>query len=179
MSTKTNLILDITIFTVFLTVANPHLTGNTLHEWLGIALAAAIVTHLLFHWKWLVSLTKSFFQNLFHSSRLNYVMNLFFFIAMTGAIFSGLMISKDVMSFLGIQLDVSRSWKTIHNLASDASLILLGIHFALHWKWILTNVGRYIVNPLRSWKPRRVGTALVVHPVRVDDDTYLGRLGQK
>ena len=60
------------------------------------------------------------------------------------------MISKDMMSFLGIQLDVSRSWKTIHNLASDASVILLGIHFALHWKWVVTNIGRYIVNPVSS-----------------------------
>ena len=54
MSTKTNLTLDITIFTAFLAVANPTITGMTIHEWLALAFAAAIVTHLIFHWDWLV-----------------------------------------------------------------------------------------------------------------------------
>lgn len=154
-STKTNLILDLTIFAAFLVIASPKLTGNTIHEWLGVAFGAAIVTHLLFHWKWLVEVTTKFFKNFFNQSRLNYVVDLLFFLVMTAALLSGLMISKDVMSYLGIQLDASRSWKTIHNLASDASVILLGIHFALHWKWIVTNFGRYIVNPVASFfKPR-------------------------
>ena len=56
-STKNNLILDITIFAAFLAIASPKLTGNTIHEWLALALAAAIVVHLLFHWKWLVTIS--------------------------------------------------------------------------------------------------------------------------
>jgi len=154
-STKTNLILDLTIFTAFLVIASPKLTGNTIHEWLAVAFSAAIVTHLLFHWHWLVEVTTKFFKNFFNQSRLNYGVDLLFFIAMTAVLFSGLMISKDVLSFFGIQLDVSRSWKTIHNLASDASVILLGIHTALHWKWIVSNIKRYIASPVMSiFKPR-------------------------
>jgi len=68
-----------------------------------------------------------------------------FFIAMTGSIFSGILISKNVLATLGIQLDVNRSWKMIHTLTSDASLIVLGIHFALHWKWVVNSIGRYVV----------------------------------
>jgi hypothetical protein len=146
--TKTNLILDIAIFTAFLVAANPRLTGNTIHEWLSLSFAAAIVTHLLFHWKWLVKMTTSYFKKFFHHSRLHYVVDMFFFVAMTVVMFSGLMISKDILSLLGIQLDVSRSWKTIHSLGSDASIILLGVHFALHWKWIVNSVKLYIVDPI-------------------------------
>jgi hypothetical protein len=149
-STKTNLVLDLTIFTAFLAIASPKLTGNTIHEWLAVAFGAAIVTHLLFHWRWLVNVTTKFFQNFFNQSRLNYVVDLLFFLAMTGALLSGLMISKDVISFLGIQLNVSHSWESLHRLASDTSVILLGIHFSLHWKWIVTNVGRYVVSPIAS-----------------------------
>lgn len=173
-STKTNLVLDIVIFTAFLVAANPSLTGNTIHEWLSLSFAAAIVTHLLFHWHWLVSVTVNFFKNFFNQSRLNYVVDMLFFVAMSAAMLSGLMISKDVMSFLGIQLDVSRSWKTIHTLASDSSIILLGIHFALHWKWVVTNIGRYIVTPIRSvFQPRIVKPATrpyVAVPVRIEKD---------
>mgnify|MGYP001479788482 CR=1 FL=1 len=154
-STKTNLTLDILIFTAFLVSANPHLTGNTIHEWLGVSLAAAIVTHLLFHWDWIVRVGRELFRKLFHQSRLNFVVNTLFFIAMTGSFFSGILISKDVMSALGIQLNVSGGWESLHHLTSDLSVILLGVHTALHWKWIVTNIGRHIVNPIRGLFGRR------------------------
>lgn len=169
-STRTNLVLDLTIFTAFLAIASPKLTGNTIHEWLGVAFGAAIVTHLLFHWKWLVEVTTKFFQNFFNQSRLNYVVDLLFFLVMTAALLSGLMISKDVMSYLGIQLDASHSWKTIHNLASDASVILLGIHFALHWKWIVTNFGRYIVNPVASLFKLRARKPVLTMPFQTSKE---------
>ncbi|GMV65678.1 MAG: hypothetical protein AMXMBFR75_14760 [Candidatus Hinthialibacteria bacterium] len=169
-STKTNLVLDLTIFAAFLAIASPKLTGNTIHEWLAVAFGAAIVTHLLFHWKWLVNVTTKFFQNFFNQSRLNYVVDLLFFIAMTAALFSGLLISKDVMSFLGIELNVSHSWESIHRLASDASVILLGIHFALHWKWLVTNVSRYIVEPVRRMFQPRVQRPLTAITVRVQKE---------
>ncbi|HNC07987.1 MAG TPA: DUF4405 domain-containing protein [Anaerolineales bacterium] len=154
-STKTNLVLDLTIFSAFLAIASPKLTGNTIHEWLAVAFGAAIVAHLLFHWKWLVNVTTKFLHNLFNQSRLNFVVDLLFFLVMTATLLSGLMISKDIMSFLGIQLNVSHSWESLHRLASDASVVLLGIHFALHWKWLVTNIGRYIVSPVASiFKPR-------------------------
>jgi hypothetical protein len=97
MKTKTNLIVDVAIFAAFLIVSNPHLTGNTIHEWLGVSFAAAIITHLLLHWDWIVKVGREFFKKLIHQSRLNFVVNTLFFIAITGSMFSGLLISKDVM----------------------------------------------------------------------------------
>ena len=168
MSTKTKLMLDIAIFSAMLAVTNPRLTGNTIHEWLGISLATAIITHLLFNWNWIVNVTRTFFKKLFHESRLNYVINLLFFIAMTGSFFSGLLISKDVISTLGIQFNVSGAWKMIHSLTSDASVIILGLHVAMHWKWIVTNTGRYIVTPIRNlFQPRPIPQALTVQPVTI------------
>ena len=169
MSTKTNLIVDTTIFAGFLVMSNPHLTGNTIHEWLGVSFAAAIVTHLLLHWDWIVKIGREFFRKILHQAGLNFVVNTLFFIAMTGSLFSGLLISKDVMSFLGIQLDVSRSWKSIHVLLSDASVILLGVHFALHWKWVVTHTGRYIVSPIRGLFQRHAAPqVMAAQPVRVE-----------
>jgi hypothetical protein len=169
MSTKTNLILDITIFTAFLAVANPALTGMTVHEWLALAFAGAIVTHLLFHWDWLVTVTKQFFKKLFHQSRLNYVVDALFFIAMTASMLSGLLISKSVMSTLGIQLNTGHGWESIHKLASDVSLIMLGLHFALHFKWVVTNLKRYLVSPMIHLLQRPRAGALTVWPIRVDE----------
>jgi hypothetical protein len=168
MSTKTNLALDLSIFTAFLAVANPTLTGITIHEWLALAFAAAIITHLLLHWTWVVKVTREFFKKLFHQSRLNYAVDALFFIAVTGAIFSGLMISRSGMSTLGIQLNAGREWRTIHNLTANGSLVLLALHFALHWKWLVANLKRYVVAPLASLFPHRRPETLAAQPVRID-----------
>ena len=168
--TKTNLILDIAIFTVFLVAANPHLTGNTIHEWLSLSFAAAIITHLLFHWDWLAKVTTEFFKKFFHQSRLNYVVDAIFFIAMTTTMLSGLMISKDIMSTLGIQLNVGNGWKNIHHVASDASMLLLGLHFALHWKWIVNSIKRYIVEPVRGIFRKPQQKSLPVHTLQFNQE---------
>jgi len=170
MSTKTNLVLDLTMFGAFLTATNPHLTGNTIHEWLGVSLAGVVITHLLLHWDWIIKVSKEFFKKFLHQSRLNFVVNTLFFVTMTGSFFSGLMISESVLATLGIQLDVSRSWKSIHTLMSDSSVIILGIHFALHLKWVTTNIGRYIVNPIRNLFPRSMPNVMAVQPVRINKD---------
>lgn len=170
MSTKTNLVLDIATFATFIIVSNQKLTGNTIHEWLGVAFAAALIVHLLWHWEWIIKVGGAFFKKMFHQSRLNFVVNLLFFVAMTGSLFSGLLISKSVLATFGIDLgNTVRSWKSIHTLFSDLSLIMLGIHFALHFKWVVTNIGRYIVTPVRSiFQRRSAQNVLAVQPVRMD-----------
>jgi len=155
-STKTNLFLDLTIFAAFLVASNPSLSGLAVHEWLGISFAAVLVTHLLFHWDWVVNQSKTFFKKLFHASGLNYVVDSLLFVAMTAAMLSGILISQNVLPTFGIQLEASRSWRSIHSLSANLSLVLVALHFALHWKWVVTNVQRYILAPL---------TKLVNHPV--------------
>jgi hypothetical protein len=169
MLTKKKLILDLTMFGAFLAVSNPRLTGISIHEWLGVSLIAALITHLLFNWEWIVNIGKAFFRKLWHQSRLNFVVDTAFFIVMTGVLFSGLMISKSVLPTFGIQLAASGSWRSIHFMLSDASVILLGLHFALHWKWMVTNTNRYILNPIRGlFERREVPQGLAAQPVRVE-----------
>ena len=175
--TKTNLVLDLTIFTAFLVASNPRITGNSIHEWLGISFAAAIITHLLFHWQWLVKIGTEFFKKLFHQSRLNFVVDTLFFIAMVGVTFSGILISKDVLQLFSFTLNAGQGWKMIHSLTADLSVITLGIHIALHWKWITTNLGRYILNPIRSLGTSNTASTqgqpaprtLAAQPVRINN----------
>jgi thiosulfate reductase cytochrome b subunit len=108
-------------------------------------------------------------KKLWHRSRLNFVVTTVFFIVMTGTLFSGLRISQSVLSTLGIHLNVSQSWKSIHFLLSDAAVIMLGVHFALHLKWVGTNINRYILNPIRGLFQRRaLPPVLTAQPVRVE-----------
>jgi hypothetical protein len=173
MSTKTNLTLDLIIFTAFLAASNPSITGLPVHEWLSVALIATFVLHLLFHWEWIAALMKTFFKKLFHSSRLNFVIDSLLFVAMTLVMLSGVLISKSVLAAFGIQLEVSRAWRSLHSLSADASVLLVGLHFALHWKWVLNSLQRYIVTPLTGWLPRpaaRSAAPLAVQPVKISEN---------
>ena len=126
----------------------PRLTGMTIHEWLSIAFGAAIVAHLVLHWKWLVATTKRFFGRLNGNTRLNYLVNALFFINMTVVIFTGLMISETALPTIGIRLSEGGALQRLHALSADWVLYLLALHVALHWRWIVTTANRYVVQPL-------------------------------
>jgi len=145
-----NLALDSVVCIAFLITTAPHFSGIAIHEWLSLAFGAAIVTHLLLHWQWIVGITKQFFRSAKGSARANYVLNVLFFLAMTIVIFSGIMISESALPALGINIGRDMSWRRIHGLASNACVLLLGLHLALHWNWLASMAKKYIGAPIRN-----------------------------
>lgn len=154
--TKVNYLVDIAIFIAFLLAMEPRLTNITIHEWLSLAFAATIIVHLLLHWQWLVATTRRFLRKVARQARLNYILNTLFFIDMTLIIFTGIMISEVALPQLGIRFASSFIWRRLHSMTADAGVIILGLHVALHWKWILNTTKRYVVKPILSL---RLGTA--------------------
>lgn len=151
MSMKTNFLVDSIIFVAFLISFDPVLTGIAIHEWISLALAATFLLHILLHWDWVASVTKKFFKKLFHSSRLNYVIDLGVLISGVLVMLSGILISRSILPFLGITLGESHAWRILHSSSADAFLILIALHFALHWKWVLNALKRFISQPLRQY----------------------------
>lgn len=171
MKNKTNFVLDAVIFLGFLAAAVPSLTGLPIHEWLGVALAGTLIVHLLLHMDWLWGVLKRFFKNLWHSSRLNFVVNLAVLMAYVGVTLSGILISRDVVSVFGIQLQENRTWQAIHSLTANATIWLTALHFALHWRWIVNAFKRYILVPVgRLFKREKISIPADprLEPVRVE-----------
>ncbi len=152
-STKINLAVDGGIFLGFLAAGAPHFTGMMVHEWLGLAFGAALITHLLLHWQWLVAVTRRFLSGAPRQARLNYLLNLLLFIDVTLIIYSGLMISRVALPALGLSLEAGGAWWGIHDLTANLSLVLVGLHLALHWQWLVKAIKRYVVQPLTSRRP--------------------------
>jgi hypothetical protein len=151
-ATFTNLLVDLGIFAGFLLVSAPHFTGMSLHEWIGVAFGAATVAHLLLHWKWLVAVIK----RMPAAARVNFVLNTALFIDITIITFTGLLISKVALPFFGISLNAGHAWQSIHTVSADISLWLIGLHVALHWKWIASAANSYLLRPIgrRFHRPR-------------------------
>jgi hypothetical protein len=140
-----NLFVDIAIFLAFLVAMAPHFSGIAVHEWLSIAFGAAIVTHLLLHWQWLVEVTRRFFGKAQWSARVNYVLNALLFADVTIVIFTGLMISESALPMLGIRLSQGGAWHMLHTLTANLFVLLIGLHVALHWQWIFNTAKRLVV----------------------------------
>jgi hypothetical protein len=148
---KKNLVIDILIFSAFLTMESPNLSGNTIHEWLGLALLGTFVVHVFMHLDWITSVGKAFFKKLWHSSRLKFVLDILVFLSIITVSLSGIMISKTALPALGISLgQVSSAWRQLHSLAADAAILMVGLHFALNWGIVVKMFKKYIFSPLGS-----------------------------
>ena len=147
--TTVNLLLDGVIFVAFLVATAPEFTGLAIHEWLSIVFGAAVITHLLLHWNWVVQVTRRFFGKVTWTSRVNYILNSLLFIGMTVIIFTGLMISEEVLPLFGLRLVRDGLWLYLHSEATDLTLLVLGLHVALHWRWIVNATNRLLGNPFQ------------------------------
>jgi hypothetical protein len=150
-SIKTKLVMDLIVAGLVLALLSTALTGLALHEWLGIAVGTVVIVHLLLGWKWIAGITRRFFQALPGLTRLTYVVDFVLFVAMTLTIYSGLMISRVAMPLLGLTGNAPGfAWRGIHSLAANSLLLLVGLHLAISWNWIVNMIRKYVVDPLRS-----------------------------
>lgn len=146
--TKTKLWVDILIFIAFLIAMEPHSSGLAIHEWLTLAMLGTMIVHLLLSWDWIIETTRRFFGKLGLQNRINYILNWLLFIDGTLLMISGILISEVALPSLGIQLPTGFAWRRLHDMSANFALILLGLHTALHWNWIVNTFSRYIVQPI-------------------------------
>lgn len=144
----TKLFLDLAAFIALLIVSAPRFTGAAIHEWLAIALSGAIVVHLLLNWNWIVQIAARLFSKSTNNSRFGYFLNWGLFASGIMIMLSGLMISETVVPFFGLSLPQNMSWKSLHELSTNITMILMGLHVALHWSWV-TSMFKKLFAPRR------------------------------
>jgi cytochrome b len=152
---KTKLVMDILIAALVLALLSTSLTGLAWHEWLGLGVGTVLIVHLLLGWKWIVSITRRLFQSIPGLTKITYVVDFTLFVAMTLTIYSGLMISRVAIPALGLNGAAPNFlWRGLHSFASRALLVLVGLHLAISWNWIVSTVTKYIIEPLRPRSAR-------------------------
>ncbi len=132
--------LDAGLLLGFCAAESTGFTGMIVHEWLGIALTAMVLVHLLLSWTWIATSTRRFFA-VSMRTRVNYLLNLCLFGSATAVIASGLLISREAIpAVLGIRADVKTDyqWGVVHDKMSDLVLIIAALHLAINWDWSVT-----------------------------------------
>ena len=140
------LYVDITLLIGFILVNIPQSTGIPFHEWFSLVFIVPLITHILIDWKWVVSVTKRMLGRLPGEVRANHIIDLLIFILMVLALFTGFIVSEAALPALGIDIVIDQFWVGMHHLTANLIIVFIGIHLAMHWKWIKTNVSKYLFN---------------------------------
>lgn len=112
-------------------------TWEVLHDWTGIAMIAAALIHIVFHWRWILGTLKRIFHKVERfGNRLFWtiVVDAFIAIGFFLSAISGLYFFFATKDANWLLLDTT--WDTIHTWSSDVMIMAAFIHVILHWDWI-------------------------------------------
>ena len=137
--------LDIALLVSVCALQTVRFTGLVVHEWLGLAMIAMILAHLLFSWSWIVTQSRRFCAKQTARERTNYLLNFAFFFIVTGAIFSGILVSqKAIPTLTGARVsadEMNMRWAMLHEDLGATILFLVAFHLAINWDWLLAATG--------------------------------------
>ena len=111
-----------------------------------------VLAHLLFSWNWIATQSGRLLAERFLRARVNYLINLALFAAVTAVIFSGILISQKAIPTLTVTsapAAMDWRWDRLHNQFSEFVLMLSGFHVAINWDWLLAAV-QNVFRPVRE-----------------------------
>ncbi|MFM2309702.1 MAG: hypothetical protein RLY87_1824 [Chloroflexota bacterium] len=135
--TITTAIIDFIILVLFIGAAEPRPTGILWHEWLGIAFGVIAIVHIYRSWDWIIAGLTRLFGHQTAATRFSLILNILVFVTMTIAVASGVAISREALKTLGLTWLTNNAWRSLHGLSAEVSVLLVAVHIAMHWKWIV------------------------------------------
>lgn len=147
------ILLDLVLVGGMLALFSFNLTGLALHEWLGLALCAALPVHLLANWRWLAATTGQLLAALPWRTRLVYLLNASLFGALTLVMLSGLLISEVTVPWLAALSGNRGFWRVLHTQASNATLLLVALHLAVYAPRVVALLRQLAASATRAVPP--------------------------
>jgi cytochrome b subunit of formate dehydrogenase len=123
----------------------PQATGLPLHEWSSVLIAFPLLIHLLLNWNWIAARTKHLFGRQPGQTRFNFFWDWALFAMAVTAFFSGIVISEELLPALGVPVVVDPFWVEVHAFTANSVTIMLGVHLAMHWQWLVTTFKWYVL----------------------------------
>ena len=124
------------------------LLGEVLHEWLGTAVLACFVWHILRNRAWFVTL----WRGRYNSSRVagNIVDGLILFTVL-GLIVSSVMLSRYVLGFLPLSFPEGVG-QTPHQVCAYWGFLLMAVHLGWHGRALAASVTQRVQLPAWCWR---------------------------
>lgn len=143
---KLNLFLDIALALAFVIEMEVGFTGQRYHEYLGVGIAVVFIIHIALHWRWIVQVSRQMLHRLLHlhESRFKYLLNVVVLVDLAFSIVTGILISNTLVFYLPLDGQVYEILRYLHIGSSRLSLLLIGLHIAVDWRWIVANARRHL-----------------------------------
>ena len=142
MSARVRLWLDLALFGALFLAYNPAWTRIAVHEWLSVIIIVPLLFHVIINWDQTLAIMRRFAEIVRATPKVNLVVDVALFVVAVTVMLSGLLISQSVLRAVGITVTPTALWVSTHRWSADATILLLLVHFALHWRWILRAAGK-------------------------------------
>jgi cytochrome b561 len=119
------------------------LTGLQLHEWLGFLLCPLVLLHVVLQWQWFITQFQRVLTPGARRVRVNAGLNLLLLIFMAAVLISGGLVSNQSVATFGERFGRLRVWSEIHGGLNFILVVLVGLHLALNWDWIVAALRRW------------------------------------
>jgi len=121
-------IVDVSMTVLLLFLMAYQVTGEKLHEWIGIGMTAVLILHHILNLKWYASL----FRGKYNAYRnVNVVINTLLLVSITLTALCGMAMSAYAVPFMYGMLPVTFA-RRFHLVMSFWSFVLMGVHLGLH-----------------------------------------------
>ena len=135
------LIADAVVLVVYAAVANPAITGISIHEWLGVGALVVVVAHTAMHFDYLAETARHAGHR--RGIRLaKALLDMLLVLVFALCCVSGLMVSGAVLQALGYYAEGYYFWDPLHAASAKLLLALLVVHAAANWKLIAVGLKR-------------------------------------
>lgn len=136
---KIRMLIDMIMFVLFLILMGYHITGNRLHEILGVITFILFIVHHILNIKWYKALPKGKYSG---QRIISTIIDFLLLIDMLCIMISAIMISTTVFSFLNIKTNMLA--RSLHLSSTAWGLILIGIHLGLHLRIFMDKIRKKI-----------------------------------
>ena len=164
--------VDALMLILLLALMGYHLWGEAAHEWLGAGMFALFLLHHGLNVNWYGALFKGKYspQRIFQTA-----LDFFLCLDMLALIVSGVMMSRHVFAFLGLNGGMALA-RQMHLAGSYWGFVLMSMHLGLHWNMII-GMARKIVKRKMPSPLRIVAAGIAAYGlwalIRRDFPTYL------
>lgn len=121
-------VIDVCMTVLLLLLMAYQVTGEVVHEWIGVGMVALVIVHQILNRRWY----KAVFRGKYNSYRIvTTAVNLLLLLSFLLTALSGMAMSSHAVPFLYGMLPAS-SARLIHLAMAHWSFVLMGLHLGLH-----------------------------------------------
>lgn len=165
--------IDLVMTALMLVAMAYYITGNIIHEFVGILLVALFIIHNVLNRKWY----KTIIKGKYNVRRiLSVKVNLLFLLSMIVVIVSSVPVSIDLFPYIASSNDMI--WRQIHVIASYWGFIFMAVHIGMSWGMIINSVRKMVgithTSRIRTIVLRVLAVLIVIYGVQTSLERDIG-----